>query len=65
MQTLANLIQKQFIGTDDLRKDLTGILANLAKTGGEIVITQHGKPVAILMSITSYEKLQNQLAKYH
>lgn len=64
MQTLnlANILQKQFIGTDDLRKRLSDILDNLPKEGGELVITQHGTPQAVLMDLDSYLELQEQLA---
>ena len=56
MQTLttAELIQKKFIGTDDLRKRLTDILDKLPEEGGEIIITQHGQPQAVLIDLQSY-----------
>lgn len=64
MQTLnlANILQKRFIGTDDLRRQLTEILDQLPKDGGELVITQHGKPQAVLMDLESYLELQEQMA---
>lgn len=62
MQTLTHILQKKFIGTDDLRKNLTSILDNLSEVGGEIILTQHGKPQAILLNIQSYLELQEQLA---
>lgn len=61
MQTLANLLQKKFIGTDDLRKDLTEILDKLPEEGGEIVVTQHGKPQAILVDLDTYLEQQETL----
>lgn len=59
MQTLttAELVQKRFIGTDDLRKKLTDILDKLPDEGGEIIVTQHGKPQAILIDLESYLEL--------
>ena len=64
MQTLnlAQILQKKFIGTDDLRKDLTEILDKLPSEGGEIVVTQHGAPQAVLMDMESYLELQEQIA---
>lgn len=64
MQTinLASLLQKKFIGTDDLRRQLSDILDKLPKEGGELVITQHGTPQAVLMDLDSYLELQEQLA---
>lgn len=63
MQTinLASLLQKRFIGTDDLRRQLSDILDKLPKEGGELVITQHGTPQAVLMDLDSYLELQEQL----
>lgn len=56
MQTLslADILQKKFIGVDDLRRQLTNILDKLPQEGGEVVITQHGQPKAILTDIDSY-----------
>lgn len=64
MQTLslAETLQKKFIGTDDLRKRLTDILDKLPEEGGELVITQHGTPQAVLIDLASYLELQEQLA---
>lgn len=64
MQTinLANILQKKFIGTDDLRRQLSDILDKLPKEGGELVITQHGTPQAVLMDLDSYLELQEQMA---
>lgn len=61
MQTLTNILQKKFIGTDDLRKDLTHILNKLPEEGGEIVVTQRGKPQAILIDLNTYLEQQETL----
>lgn len=63
MQTLglASMLQKKYIGTDELRRDLTEILDKLPSEGGEIVITQHGKPQAIMLDMESYLELQETL----
>lgn len=66
MQTIniANLLDKKFVGADDLRKELTDILNGLSNEG-EVVITQHGQPKGVLMNIESYlqiEELYEQLA---
>ena len=64
MQTIniSSLLDKKFVGADDLRKQLTSILTRLPKEGGELVITQHGTPQAVLMDVESYLELQEQLA---
>ncbi len=66
MQTInvANLLDKKFVGADDLRKELTTILNRLSKEGG-VVITQHGQPRGVLIDINSYleyEELLEQIA---
>lgn len=61
MQTLANTLQKKFIGTDDLRKNLTAVLNDLSKSGSEIVITHHGKPQAVLVDLNAYLEQQETL----
>lgn len=67
MQTpgISEFMQKKFIGTNDLRRELAGILKRLQKEGGEIVVTQHGKPQAVLLDLASYlefQELQEQIA---
>lgn len=64
MQTLnlANILEKRFIGTDELRKNLTTILDQLPAEGGEVIVTQHGKPQAILLDVEYYLELQEQIA---
>ncbi len=63
MQTLttAELIQKKYVGSDDLRKMLTDILDKLPEEGGEIIVTQHGKPQAVLLGLQSYLDLHETL----
>lgn len=62
MQTLttAELIQKKYVGSDDLRKKLTDILEKLPEEG-EIIVTQHGKPQAVLLDLQSYLDLYETL----
>ena len=62
--SLTNILQKKFIGADDLRRELTEVLARLPKEG-EVVITQHGKPKGVLLAVDDYlalEELQEQIA---
>lgn len=63
MQTLttSDLIRKKFIGTDDLRKRLTEVLDKLPDEGGEIIVTQHGQPQAVLVDLDSYLNLYETL----
>lgn len=63
MQTFRfhSLLDKKFIGTDELRRNLTKILNELSQKGGELIVTQHGVPKAVLMDIESYIKLQKRI----
>ncbi len=61
---IRSVLDKKFVGADDLRHELTNILNNLPKEG-EVIITQHGQPKGVLMDIKSYleiEELYEQLA---
>lgn len=63
MQTFstASLLTKRFVGVDSLRRQLTAILDKLPNEQG-VVVTQHGKPQAVLLDLESYIELQEQLA---
>lgn len=63
MQTFsaASLLTKKFVGVDSLRRQLTAILDKLPNEQS-VVVTQHGKPQAVLLDLESYIELQEQLA---
>lgn len=64
---LTNLLDKKFIGADDLRKDLSDIIEKLNLGSTEIVVTQHGKPKVVLIDIETYlrfQELEDELADY-
>ena len=68
MQTLnlSDIIQNKFVGTDDLRKDLSKILNKLSEEK-RLVITQHGQPRAALIDLETLiklEALEDELADY-
>lgn len=54
---LADAIKKKFIGADDLRRDLSDILEKMPHEDNQIIITQHGKPKAILLDLNTYLQL--------
>ncbi|MDO8570039.1 MAG: type II toxin-antitoxin system prevent-host-death family antitoxin [Candidatus Daviesbacteria bacterium] len=64
MQTLdlAEVLQKKFIGIDELRRQLSDVLDRLPKEGGELVVTQHGMPQAVLIDLESYLNLYETLS---
>ena len=56
-QKTLSLLRKRFMGVDDLRRDLGTILNDLPEKKDEVVITQHGKPKAILLDLNTYLQL--------
>ena len=64
---VVNLLDKRFIGADELRRDLTKILDQIPR-GGDIVVTQHGKPKVVMVDIETYlriQELEDELADYN
>ncbi|OGG12159.1 hypothetical protein A3J20_02385 [Candidatus Gottesmanbacteria bacterium RIFCSPLOWO2_02_FULL_42_29] len=53
-----DLIQSTFIGAFELRKNLTSLLQKLQKRKEEIVVTQNGKPAAMLLSLEKYLEMK-------
>ncbi len=55
--TTAQILRKKFIGADDLRRSLSDIIEKFTDEKNEIVITQHGKPKAVLLDLNTYLSL--------
>ena len=55
---MINALSLPFVGSHELRKDLTRLLDNVKKTNEPVVITSQGKPTAILTSVENYNQLQ-------
>lgn len=63
MKTAA-VLQKKFMGMDDLRRQLGKVLETLPQEK-EVVITHHGKPQGILIDVQTYldiQELKEQIA---
>lgn len=58
MQTAAisSVLKDKFIGADDLRRQLSNILDTLPQKT-RVVVTQHGKPKAVLLDLATYLEL--------
>lgn len=52
------LLEIPFVGTYELRKDLPFILARLNEKEDGVVVTQKGKPAAMLLSIKRYLEMK-------
>ena len=55
---MINALSLPFVGSHELRRDLTRLLDNVKKTNEPVVITSQGKPTAILTSVEDYNQLQ-------
>ena len=56
-----NALSFPFVGTHELRKELTKLIIEVKKTNEPIVITSQGKPSAILTSVENYNQLQEMI----
>ena len=48
------------VSTVELRKDLSGLLAKVAKGGGQVIIEKRGKPLAALVSVAALDLIERQ-----
>jgi len=58
---MINALSLPFIGSHELRKNLTRLIASVKKTNEPVVITSQGKPTAILTSLENYNQLQEAI----
>ena len=58
---MINALSLPFIGSHQLRRDLTRLLDDVKKTNEPVVITSQGKPTAILTSVENYNQLQEMI----
>jgi prevent-host-death family protein len=61
---MLELLQNSFIGVHELRKKLTALIATVKDDGAEIVITQQGKPVAVMMNIEKYLEMKQAIKEF-
>lgn len=50
-----------FIGTKELRSDMTSILSDIKENDRTVVITTQGKPAGILLSVEGYLSLLEEI----
>ncbi len=51
----------QIVPITDLRQDATSIVERASTTAEPIVITQRGRPAAVMVGIETYERSQHEL----
>ncbi len=58
---MVDLLANPFVGVHELRKELTALLEQVQGEGVDLVVTQQGKPAAVMMSVERYLELQQAL----
>jgi prevent-host-death family protein len=53
-----DILEVSFVGTYELRKDLPLLLARLQKKDEGVVVTQKGKPAAMLLPVKKYLEMK-------
>ena len=55
--TIDNAASSSAMSLTDMRGNVSEVVDEIVRTGGEVVITRHGKPVAVLLAHDEYESL--------
>ena len=55
-------VTRDILTVTDLRRGITSVIGQLGTERRSKVITQHGRPVAVLMDAVSYQAQQERLA---
>ena len=58
---MTKLLENPFVGVHELRKELTALLEKVHTESVDLVVTQQGKPVAVMMSVEKYLELHQAL----
>ncbi|MBS3976020.1 MAG: type II toxin-antitoxin system Phd/YefM family antitoxin [Syntrophomonadaceae bacterium] len=61
---MLDILKNPFVGVHELRKNLTKLLSSVKEDGAEVVITQQGKPVALLVDIEKYLEVKQALKEF-
>lgn len=61
---MLEILKNPFVGVHELRKDLTKLLSSVKEDGREVVITQQGKPVALLIGVEKYLEMVQALKEF-
>ncbi len=48
------------VPVSDFRQDAAAVLKRLQSSKGPIVVTQRGRPVAVMQSVEAYERIQRE-----
>ena len=61
---MLDILKNPFVGVHELRKNLTQLLSSVKEDGAEIVITQQGKPVALLIDVEEYLEIKQAIKEF-
>ncbi|MBI2917916.1 MAG: type II toxin-antitoxin system Phd/YefM family antitoxin [Chloroflexi bacterium] len=61
---MLDLLKNPFVGVHELRRSLTELLASIKAQGHDLVVTQNGKPVAVLMDVERYLEMQEAMREF-
>lgn len=61
---MLDVLRNPFVGAHELRKNLTSLLSSVQENDAEVVVTQQGKPVAVLMGIEKYLEFKQALKEF-
>ena len=57
VMAIDNTAPSSTMSLTDMRGNMREVVDEVVRTGGEVVITRHGKPVAVLLAHDEYESL--------
>lgn len=61
---MLDVLSTPFVGTHELRRKLTKLLNQLRDERKELVITQQGKPIAILSDMEAYLEMKQAIREF-
>lgn len=61
---MLDVLSTPFVGTHELRRKLTKLLNQLRDERREFVITQQGKPIAILSDMEAYLEMKQAIREF-
>ena len=61
---MLDILQNPFVGVHELRKDLAHLLKQIQDEGADVVVTQQGKPVAVLLSVEKYLEMRETIRDF-
>src|SRR3989304_6282334 len=61
---MVGLLKNPFVGVHELRKNLTELLTSIREEDQDLVVTQNGKPVAVLMDVEKYLEMHEAIREF-